>query len=201
MNPWKNAKLLILLALAAGLLCSGLTLSLSLRLYSRHSFRVLSEICGSMAEETPGVEEEMLESLKLYVRGDSRKNSSQNGSAPDSRNAEGPKGNDGGETAYLEKYGYRPADFRPKTMWGWEVLSLTAVLLSGIFLFAALWQQRRQKHSRIRELTRYLEAVNLGKPGEHRPPAEDTYHGGIPLPPALAGDGKDTLWGADTAAA
>lgn len=127
------------------------TMALYMREYRRSAFVYLSAFCETMIENDPGVEQKILDSLKL----------SESRGIPDGR--------------FLEQYGYRSEDFGGSAPAGLIVISITAMAaLIGGFLFI-WWYPDRQKRVRIAELTDYLEQINTGGAGAVLQTKEDGF--------------------------
>lgn len=127
------------------------TMALYMREYRRGAFVYLSAFCETMIENDPGVEQKILDSLKL----------SESHGIMDGR--------------FLEQYGYRGDDFGGRVPTGLIVISMTALAaLTGGFLFI-WWYPDRQKRVRIEELTDYLEQINTGGAGAILQTKEDEF--------------------------
>ena len=110
--------------------------------YRQLSFQHISNLCQTIIESHPEVEDEVLTSLKEYSEGDNQ-------------------GEQGKE--FLLQYGYRTSDFDGGFESGFVLLIiLVFLLIVGSFLIV-YWYTDRYNRKRIEELTDYLECVNIGK--------------------------------------
>ena len=110
--------------------------------YRQLSFQHISNLCQTIIESHPEVEDEVLTSLKEYSEGDNQGEQ---------------------EKEFLLQYGYRTSDFDSGFQSGFVLLTIMVFLLIvGSFLIF-YWYTDRYNRKRIEELTDYLEYVNIGK--------------------------------------
>lgn len=122
----------------------GMISMLALGIYHERqlSFQHISNLCQTMIESHPEMEEVVFSSLKTYYKG----------------SYQGEQ-----DEAFLLQYGYRSNDFDMGFQLGFAFFILIVFsLIVGSFLIYS-WYIDSYSRRRIEELTDYLECVNIGK--------------------------------------
>lgn len=158
MTERKSKRWLVLSLLAAGLASAALTAMLCGHLLARERFSQISGICTALTEKMPEAEQPLLEVLKdlhesgLFMETDK-----------DSRTE-----------IFLERYGYREADFAGHNRGAVWILAALCGIFGGLCMSAAVFLLQRKKRERIAGMTAYLERVNCGS-GELLQAQEDDF--------------------------
>lgn len=158
MTERKSKRWLVLSLLAAGLVSAALTAMLCGHLLARERFCQISGICTALTEKMPEAEQPLLEVLK-----DLHESGLLMGADKDSRTE-----------IFLERYGYREADFAGRNIGVVWILAAFCGIFGGLCMSAAVFFLQRKKRERIAGLTAYLERVNRGG-GELLQAQEDDF--------------------------
>lgn len=152
-----------LIGIPAALFLAGLLLLNGLwqNLYQRASSDQISAFCGTVLEQYPELEEELVDSLKEFQE-DSE-------DLPSERSAAGE--------AFLIRYGYESRDFGTGTVRKMDLLTAAVGVLTLAVFFLCGACMAGKKGRRIEGLTGYLAQVNTGAPGTLVQEKEDEYSG------------------------
>ena len=122
--------------------------------YQKTAFGHVSKFCEIILEEHPEAEGQVLSALKKYYAVSDQEIK---------------------ENRFLEQYGYRNHELLEGVPWSFFISSVALILLTVCgFLFTILYLNRHNR-MRIRELTRYLEQVNIGAAGTVIQMKEDDF--------------------------
>lgn len=156
MSGRKNLVVLFGFVTAVSLISSAVTAMLLCCHYSRLQFDLVNVICGEVLEQAPEMKNIVSAALKEYTGG----------------NADGVAMGD-----VLSVLGYRISDFSDSSVTYHIIFSITG-FLAGIVLFAITFAFRNKTEAkRIKELSDYLEQVNMGKAVVLSVSGEDLFPG------------------------
>lgn len=125
-----------------------------IREYNKSVFKHISSFCELIIEEEPEAEQLVLSSLKKY------------------KNLSGHTIED---SSFLSTYGYGSGDFGKSDLSGFVFISAAVFLMTVCGFLFALWCVNKYCRMRIKELTDYLEMVNIGDKGVVLQDKEDEF--------------------------
>ena len=144
----------LLISLAGLLFLSGLWQ----RRYQRASYEQVAAFCGTVLENHPELEEELLASLKEFQEKPAQETLAQ-------------------AEALFTRYGYESRDFGGSVAGDMSAFTAATVILTLAVSLMCGSLAAKRKRVRLEGLTCYLEQVNTGAPGTLVQEREDEYSG------------------------